>query len=189
MIEERNTGQGNQVYTKKTGPLVMSSKKCIGPVQNIRNAKTKYFFRPVNLDQIIWKRQILNDIHVFIGNFIPCNLYMYLFRYLFNLFVIPHSVNSKSYTLTFRKIGYSFLPSSFSFIPCNFYKIFLYCIFTGVNIPSFTNFFFSQEPSDVVGYKGKSVRLPCTVVHASRGQPEITWYRDGIPIDFLSEPR
>jgi len=55
MIEERNTGQGNQVYMKKTGPLVMPSKKCIGPVQNIRNAKTKYFFRPVNLDQIYGK--------------------------------------------------------------------------------------------------------------------------------------
>ena len=154
-----------------------------------KKCQNKIFFQTSKSWPDIWKRQILNDIHLFIGNFIPRNLYMYLFRYLFNLFVIPHSVNSKSYTLTFRKIVCNFLPSSFSFIPCNFYKIFLYCIFTGVNIPSFTNFFFSQEPSDVVGYKGKSVRLPCTVVHASRGQPEITWYRDGIPIDFLSEPR
>ena len=154
-----------------------------------KKCQNKIFFQTSKSWPDIWKRQILNDIHLFIGNFIPRNLYMYLFRYHFHLFVIPHSVNSKSYTLTFRKIGYSFLPSSFSFIPCNFYKIFLYCIFTGVNIPSFTNFFFSQEPSNVVGYKGKSVRLPCTVVHASRGQPEITWYRDGIPIDFLSEPR
>lgn len=61
--------------------------------------------------------------------------------------------------------------------------------FSGANVPTFTNFYFSTEPWSVIGYKGRSLQLPCSVVHANRGQPVIRWYKDGEVIDLSSERR
>ncbi|XP_052264335.1 neogenin-like isoform X3 [Dreissena polymorpha] len=44
---------------------------------------------------------------------------------------------------------------------------------------TFTNFYFAKEPTDVIGFKGGSLRLPCSVIHANRGAPIINWYKDG----------
>ncbi|XP_052785952.1 neogenin-like isoform X3 [Mya arenaria] len=56
-------------------------------------------------------------------------------------------------------------------------------------VPSFTDFFFSTEPTDVIGYKGKSLRMPCSVVHANRGAPIIDWYKNGAKLDISLDRR
>ncbi|XP_053387197.1 neogenin-like [Mercenaria mercenaria] len=79
------------------------------------------------------------------------------------------------------------VPSGLLLKVCCLYQII--SLTSGANVPTFTNFYFSTEPRDVTGYKGKSLELPCSVVHADRGKPAINWYKDDHVIDFSTERR
>lgn len=67
--------------------------------------------------------------------------------------------------------------------------MFCFNVVSGSNAPPFNVFFFVTEPSDVIGYKGKSLRLPCKVGHEQGGQLEISWLKDGQLIDHSADPR
>ncbi|KAL4216343.1 putative aminophospholipid-translocase [Mactra antiquata] len=59
----------------------------------------------------------------------------------------------------------------------------------GSDVPSLTNFHFTIEPEDSIGYKGKSLYLPCTVVFPDNAPHEYNWYKDGMLIDTTTERR